>query len=153
MPPLTSKQVRHLLSMPLVARLATVKPDGSPYVVPIWQYWDGQTIYLIPRAKSKFVEYLKNDPRVAISCADDINEKNGRVLIEGNAKILKGPEPMKGLTLQIAKEMAERYKGDSGLQYLQETMDMPRYLIGVKPNKMVTWTGKWHSRYSRVDTQ
>ena len=38
--------VAALLGGPITARLATVRPDGSPYVVPIWQQWDGQGMFL-----------------------------------------------------------------------------------------------------------
>ncbi len=148
MPPLTPEQVDALLAGPMVARLATVKPDGAPYVVPIWQYWDGEVMYLIPRGKSRFVEYLKREPRVAISCADDNEPSRGRILIEGEAEIVDGPTLMSGATLEIAKEMAERYGGEGGLTYLEGTMDMARYLVRVRPTKMTTWAGGWHPRYT-----
>ena len=56
MPTLTKEQIQNLLSTPIIARLATVKPDGSPYLVPVWEYWDGEAMFIIPRAKSKFVK-------------------------------------------------------------------------------------------------
>ena len=55
MPPLTKTQIDALLAGPINARLATVQPDGAPYVVPVWQYWDGTSMYIIPREKSRFV--------------------------------------------------------------------------------------------------
>ena len=52
MPGLTSEQMDELLAGPIIARLATVKPDVAPYVVPVWQYWDGASMFIIPREKS-----------------------------------------------------------------------------------------------------
>ena len=148
MPSLTPEQVDALLARPIVARLATVKLDGAPYVVPVWQYWDGEAMYVIARAKSRFVEHMKREPRVAVSCADDAEESHGRLLIEGKAEIVDGPALMSGVTLQIAREMAERYGGEAGLKYLEGTMDMPRYLLRIRPAKLTTWVGKWHPRYT-----
>ena len=147
MPKLTPEQVAALLATPIIARLATVKPDGSPYVVPVWQHWDGEAMYIVPRARSRFVEYLRNEPRVAVSCADDVNASHSRVLIEGTAEIVVGPVLMEGRMLEIAREMAERYGGEGGLRYLDGTMDKPRYLVRVTPTRMTTWSGGWHARY------
>ena len=147
MPKLTSKEIDQLLSTAIIARLAMVKKDGSPYVVPLWQYWDGQSMYLILRAKSQFVQYLKDEPRVAVSCAEDSHVGHRRVLIEGLAEIMEGPVLMAGVMFKIAAEMAERYGQESGLKYLDSTMNKPRYLVRVMPKKIASWIGDWHPRY------
>ena len=77
MPKLTREQLSEFLATPVVARLATVKPDGGPYVVPVWQHWDGDAMYVIPRGRSRFVEHLRAEPRVAVSCADDVGAGTG----------------------------------------------------------------------------
>lgn len=147
MPSLTRQQIDEFLRTPVIARLATVKPDGAPYVVPVWQYWDGEAMYIIPRRGSRFIEHIEREPRVAVSCADDINPEHSRVLIEGRVEIVEGPVLMHGRMLEIAREMAERYGGQDGLKYLDGTMDKPRYLLRVAPEKVTTWAGGWHSRY------
>ena len=45
---LTRKEIKEFLSGPVVARVATVKPEGTPYVTPVWQHYDGKAIYFIP---------------------------------------------------------------------------------------------------------
>ena len=145
MPELTAEQVNGLLAGPVLARLATVKPDGAPYVVPVWQHWDGEAMYVIPRRMSRFVEHIRSESRVAVSCADDLSST--RVLIEGTAEIVEGPARMAGRMLEIAQGMALRYSGEPGLAYIEATMDKPRYLVRITPLKMTTWTGGWHSRY------
>ena len=148
MPPLTGEQIDDFLSSPVIARLATVKPDGAPYVVPMWQHWDGESIYMVPRARSRFVEYVRLEPRVAVSCADDLHPDHSRVLIEGNAEIVEGPIRMYGRMLEIAREMAHRYGGESGSNYLEGTIEKPRYLLRVVPAKITTWSAGWHERYA-----
>ncbi len=36
MPGVTAKQVDVLLTTPVIERLATVREDGAPYIVPVW---------------------------------------------------------------------------------------------------------------------
>ena len=151
MPQLTPEQVSEFLATPVIARLATVKPDGGPYVVPVWQHWDGESMYVIPRGGARFVEHLRSEPRVAVSCADDwenfVGAGHRRVLIEGRAEIVEGPVLMTGRLLDIAREMAERYQGDAGRKYLDGTMHKRRYLLRIVTDTMTTWEGAWHPRY------
>jgi hypothetical protein len=42
-----------------LAWLATVRPDGAPYIVPLWYHWDGNRFWIIARRKSAFVEHLR----------------------------------------------------------------------------------------------
>lgn len=146
--PLTVEEIDAFLRTPVIARLATVMPDGAPYVVPVWQHWDGSSLYVIPRARSKFVDHVKREPRVAVSCADDVDPAHTRVLIEGTAEIVEGPVEMAGRTLDIANEMARRYMGPDGPRYLARTARRPRYLIRVRPTRITSWRGgEWHRRY------
>ena len=144
---LTKKEIKAFLAGPIVARIATVKPDGSPYVVPVWQYYDGKAIYIIPRMRSVFVQHIKAEPRICISCALD-NAPSTRVILEGKAKIVEGPTIMKGRTLRIARQMAKRYLGERGPEYLEPTRDRPRYLIRMEPEKVTSWKGvEWAPKY------
>ena len=147
MPELTSTEIDELLSRPIIARLATVTPAGTPYIAPLWQTWDGTGMHIIPRAKARFIEHIRANPAVAVSCADDINPEHSRVLIEGRADSVEGPVVMAGETLAIAREMAQRYGGADGLKYLEGTLDKPRYRLRVVPTTITTWQGAWHPRY------
>jgi hypothetical protein len=105
-------------------------------------------MYIIPRGKSKFVEYIKANPKVAVSCADDINPDHSRVLLEGTIEIVEGPVRMEGLGLELGTEMVQRYSGEAGLAYLEKTRDNLRYLLKLTPDKITSWRGEWHQRYA-----
>ena len=149
---MTLEEINEFLSTPVIARLATIQPGGAPYIAPVWQQWDGETMYIVGRAGSQFVEHVLLEPRVSVSCADDVNPEHARVLIEGTAEILEGPAPMAGKMLQVAEEMAVRYMGPDGPMYVRKKVDRPRCLIAIKPDSIVSWSGgDWHPRY--VDDQ
>jgi PPOX class probable F420-dependent enzyme len=61
---------RDLLERPLIAHLATVRPDGGPMVNPVWFVWDGDRIRMThTRTRQKF-RNLQAEPRVALSITD-----------------------------------------------------------------------------------
>jgi PPOX class probable F420-dependent enzyme len=144
---LSSKEIDELLALPIVARIATVKPDGAPNVAPMWQQWDGEAMWIIPRSRASWFENLSKEPRVCISCADDINPGHARVTIEGVAEIVEGPIGLVGRVKEIADEMAVRYMGPAGPGYAAKTADRMRYLIKITPTLITSWRGEWHPRY------
>ena len=62
-----------LLQKPAFANLATLNPDGSPQVTPVWFEYDGQNI-LVNTARGRVKDRnLKREPRVALSIMDPAN--------------------------------------------------------------------------------
>ena len=87
MPKLTDQEMMDFLAeRSHVARIATVRADGSPSVVPVWFIFEGGKVLITPRKHSAFLQNLRGEPRVAIT----IDEEAGRyrkVLFEGKAEI------------------------------------------------------------------
>jgi predicted pyridoxine 5'-phosphate oxidase superfamily flavin-nucleotide-binding protein len=46
---LTPAEVKEFLAEPVVARIATIDENGVPYVTPVWQEWDGEAFWIVPR--------------------------------------------------------------------------------------------------------
>lgn len=140
-----------------LARIATVRSDGSPTVVPVWFVCEGGKILITPRKYSAFYANVQRDPRVAIS----IDEEAGRyrkVLVEGRAEILFPPgedDRWRDIYRRISCRYVDEQSAD---YYLSETIDQPRALIGIAlaKAKVTTWrmpkegeaySGIWHKRY------
>ena len=82
-------------------RLACLKPNGDPFVIPCWHHWEQQgdqvngssenyqqsCFWVIPRSRSKWAEYLKNDPRCSWVIDDD--QTMEKVLCEGVAELVE----------------------------------------------------------------
>jgi hypothetical protein len=51
--------------------VATVRPDGSPHVTPIWGGWDGAAIHIEGGGTTVWARALAFDPRVAVGCDHD----------------------------------------------------------------------------------
>jgi PPOX class probable F420-dependent enzyme len=144
---LTPEELSEFLAGPVVARVATVDAEGRPYVTPVWQEWDGQVMWVVPRMKTLFVQHLKTNPNVAVSCAEDGGTYK-RMTLRGKAEIVFGPAPMEGQCLEIARRMARRYLGENGPQYLEPSIPRPRYLVRIVPEEVRTWDGvEWAKHY------
>ena len=147
---LTKEEMDAFLQRPVVARVGTVKPDGAPYVAPVWQAWDGEFFWIVPREKSTFVKHLRHEPRICLSIALE-DAPYTRVTAQGTAEIVEGPVDSQGGTARwvaVARDMAVRYLGEHGPEYLEPTMDRPRYLVKITPQKITTWEGvEWHEKY------
>ena len=144
---LTPAEIDTFLAGPIVARVAMVTPDGAPYVMPLWQEWDGTAMWFVVRQRSAFVPFLRVNPRLAVSCALDAAPST-RVLLEGRVEFAAGPAPMDGEMLAIARRMATRYLGERGPEYLEPTRARPRYLLRLAPTRITSWEGvEWARHY------
>ncbi|MCC6167712.1 MAG: pyridoxamine 5'-phosphate oxidase family protein [Caldilineaceae bacterium] len=149
---LNAEELDEFLAQAWNARLATVTPENRPYVVPVWYEYDAarRCFYVVARERSDYVAHLRANPAVALHIADDIHLEHTRVLVEGRAEVALGPAiPNQTPRLQtMIESMARRYMGPDGPRYAAQTMDRPRLLITITPERMQSWTGgEWAERY------
>ncbi len=146
-----------------LARIATVRADGSPSVVPVWFIFEGGKVLITPRKHSAFLANLRREPRVAIT----IDEDQGRyrkVLFEGKAEVLFEVGEDRRWD-DVYRRIACRYIDEASADYyLTETRDQPRAPVGVDraKAKVTTWrmptedepySGIWARRYYEVGTR
>jgi PPOX class probable F420-dependent enzyme len=71
-----STKARELISRPVLASLATLNPDGSPQVTPLWVDLDGDdVVFNTARGRVK-ARNLEKDHRVAVSVIDPDDQYN-----------------------------------------------------------------------------
>ena len=66
--------------------LSTVKPDGTPHLVPVWYLWDGDSIYIYSKPDQK-IRNLKQNSAVMLGL-DNTNEGADPIMIAGQATLL-----------------------------------------------------------------
>lgn len=97
------QQLRHLLDKLKLANLATVKPNGTPHIVPIsFVVSDGDLWFTSKKTSIKCRNILKNN-NVAVSI---VGHKHV-ILIEGTAEILSPLE--ESLTPELSKAFVSKY--------------------------------------------
>jgi len=155
---LRREQMDQFLGGNALARLSTLKPDGAPYVVPVWYQWDGDALWFVGRERSAWCRHIANDPRVAVvidSEHSDPDESGNsveipKVMMEGLAEVVETPN-VGGKWVQVAEEMSYRYLGPNGPTYLTSTIQQPRWLIKMTPDRIKTWKGVGWARKYWVD--
>ena len=134
------------LAMGTLCHLACLKDDDTPYVVPCWFDWNGEAFHIIPRQRSAWAGYLQRRPAVALAISEPTPPYR-KVQVEGTAVIVEEPN-VGGTWVLIGRNMSLRYLGEHGPDYLEPTMNQPRWLIRVEPRRIMTWQGVgWHPRY------
>lgn len=144
---LSPTDLDELLGRPVLARLATIGADGFPSIVPVWIEWDGSAAWIVARARSAFVEDIRQDPRVCVSVIAD-DDPNRRAQLFGRIQLVGPPGPLAGQALEIALRMARRYEGESGPAYIERSVGWERQLLRLEPLRVVSWgSPAWHHRY------
>ena len=119
-----SDKAKRLIDGKNFASVATLMPDGSPQVAPVWIDRDGDTIILNATVSRQRTRNLRRDPRVAI-CIFEQNNPYSNVLIRGKVVGItkKGGE-------QHIDKMNMKYRGIP--KYAYHNPKDPRVLIRVK---------------------
>jgi PPOX class probable F420-dependent enzyme len=82
--------------------LATVRPNGSPHLVPIWFVWVAGKIYLCTGADSVKVRNLRQNPQVSIALEDGAQP----IVIEGRAQSIERADAA------VVNEFQRKYEWD-----------------------------------------
>ncbi|GAA2997633.1 PPOX class F420-dependent oxidoreductase [Streptosporangium longisporum] len=108
-----------LLTRPLYAHLATLMPDGTPQVTPVWTVWDGEFLRLTTTTDRQKGRNASARPRVALSVNDP--EQPYRYLeVRGTVERID-PDP-EGAFFDV---LARRY----GLEYEAPVADAARRVV------------------------
>jgi len=146
---MTKDEIEEFLGGNPLCRLGCLDDDGWPYVLPCWYQFADGGFYIVPRERSKWATYIKNDPRVYICI--DVPDGLRKVMCKGEAEILEEAN-VGGKWVGVAENMSLRYLGPNGPDYLKPTLTEPRWLIFVKPTDWQTWQGvDWAKKYKHSD--
>ncbi len=110
--PLDPQATRAFLAAPWVARLACLRPDGSPHVVPVWHEWDGAHFFVAAWQGSLWADYVLANPSVSLSI-DEPWPPLRRVLARGRALPLQAADFPGGLPA-LLERLRRRYLGPAG---------------------------------------
>ena len=67
------QQAKSILDKKTFAHLATLMPDGSPQVTPVWVDYEGDFVVINSAEGRAKPRNMRNDPRVALSATDPDN--------------------------------------------------------------------------------
>jgi PPOX class probable F420-dependent enzyme len=83
-------RIERFLEQEPIVWLSTVRPDGTPHIVPIWFWWDGEALLVFSKPDAQKVRNLRARPSAMLALGD-ADEDFDIGLIEGRAEILDVP--------------------------------------------------------------
>ena len=104
--PSLNAHVEHRLRNDPIVWLITVRPDGRPHVVPVWFFWDGETILICSQPNTQKLRNVRQTPNVMLALDGTGNLGDDVVVVEGTAELLN--EPSLSL-LSAYPAIAEKY--------------------------------------------
>lgn len=99
-------EVTELLEGKPIGHIATIMPDGSPHLVPVWIGYDGKHFLVAgQRDKQRHVN-VSADPRVALTVLDPVDPHGTAYLIHGEVEHVSADGGR-----EFLDEMTEKYVG------------------------------------------
>ena len=134
MPRLPPQEIDEYLRKPYLCHLATIRPDGSPHVAPVWHHYDGAKLMVLAEPHSVKISNIRHDPRVSASIPTK-SAPNGYVQVNGTATISSEWDR------ELLWAMSINYQGrEEGERYAATTVRESEFLlITVTPTKMHGW--------------
>ena len=114
-------------------KLATMRADGRPHVVPIWFVLDGDDIIFMTGANTVKGRNLQRDGRVALS-VDDQQPPYSFVTVEGTIAYADNPPE----ALEWSTRIARRYMGaDLAESFGRRNAVEGELLVRITPTKII----------------
>jgi len=124
-----------LLGGTKTGKLATVRQDGRPHVVPIWFHMDGDKIVFNTGKGSVKGRNILRDPRVSIT-VDDQAPPYSFVTVEGTVSISEDREE----TLHWATRIGGRYMGqDRAEEFGKRNATEGELTVKITPSKILAY--------------
>ncbi len=128
---LLNRPVRHLLRRPLIARLATISPDGYPHIVPIYFMIDHDDIVFGSDDGERKVRNARANRKGAVVIGGQ-PEDGGGFLIQGDLRVEKDPGK------RLERRLAARYADEQEMERLTEEWGgRESVIIRLKPRKVI----------------
>jgi PPOX class probable F420-dependent enzyme len=140
-PAMSAAELRAFLARPLVARLATVRPNGAPQIFPMWFLYEDGVLYMSTRTQAAKLRHIRHNARVAV--AIDVMEaplRNKAVIIDGTAEILTTG------VKEIVTKIYQKYMGTEAASSpaAQRNINTPRVILKITPKKIRTMDTTGH---------
>ncbi|MFE3071547.1 PPOX class F420-dependent oxidoreductase [Streptomyces sp. NPDC059247] len=126
-----SDRLKELLDSPVFVTIATIQPDGSPQVSPVWVKRDGDDVLISTTVGRRKEKNLRRDPRVTV-LLQPFDSPYEYAEIRGTAEL--GTEGGQ----ELIDELSLKYVGKEYREFNPDAAgDAPRVVVRITPRKVV----------------
>jgi PPOX class probable F420-dependent enzyme len=125
-----SDELKRLLDSPVFVHVATLQPDGSPQVTPVWVKRDGEDLLISTTVSRRKARNLERDPRVSV-VVQPFDAPYTYAEIRGSATMTtEGGQ-------ELIDELAQKYTGKHYAAFNPEHhKDDERVVVRITPHKV-----------------
>ncbi|AXK35914.1 PPOX class F420-dependent oxidoreductase [Streptomyces armeniacus] len=125
-----SDSLKKILDDRTFVSIATIQPDGSPQVSPVWVKRDGDDLLISTTVDRRKTANLRRDPRVSV-VVQPADEPYSYAEIRGTASLTtEGGQ-------ELINELAQKYVGKSYAEFNpQSAQDAERVVVRITPRKV-----------------
>jgi len=134
--PLGPDELNDFLEGPWTARLACIRSDGTPHVIPVWQAWNGVHFTVIAWQGSQWADYLQQNPSVSLTI-DEPWPPLRRVVARGTA-VAGADDTTPAALNKLVQTMGRRYLGASANMLKSENV---LRVFHIEPSYLRGWQG------------
>ncbi len=128
-------QISDFLLGPWTARLACIRPDGHPHVIPVWQEWDGKKFSILAWHGSQWVDYIRKNPQVSLT-VDEPWAPYRRITVRGSAKEIQNMDI--DTRTNLLSKLSKRYLGqDTPQRFISQV----QAVFTINPDSLGGWMG------------
>ncbi|MEU1277237.1 PPOX class F420-dependent oxidoreductase [Streptomyces sp. NPDC005805] len=126
-----SERLQELLDGPTFVTLATIQPDGSPQVTPVWAKRDGHDVLISTTVDRRKERNLRRDPRATV-VVQPFDDPYSYAEIRGEVSLTTegGQELIDELSLKYTGKPYAEFNPAAG-------EDAPRVVVRLTPRKVV----------------
>jgi PPOX class probable F420-dependent enzyme len=139
---LEAAEIDEYLGRRIMARMATLRPDGYPHLTPIWFVWEDGVFRHTLGAGRVHLANLAQNPRMSLVIDEDYRLEQGlaagarSVTVRGDAELSQDPDLIRDVTYKALV----KYLGEADAElYLEPIMAEGRTIVTMTPRSWVTW--------------
>ncbi|MGW2087971.1 PPOX class F420-dependent oxidoreductase [Streptomyces sp. NPDC001880] len=126
-----SEELKALLDTPVFVTVATIQPDGSPQVSPVWVKRDGDDVLISTTVGRRKERNLNRDPRVSVVVQPFAAPYNYAEIRGTAALTTEGGE-------ELIDELSVKYTGRKYAEFNPASADdAQRVVVRITPRKVV----------------
>ena len=136
----TARLERFLAAEPVVW-LSTVRPDGTPHLVPIWFSWDGEALIVFSKPHAQKVRNLRTNPHAMLALGEP-DEDFDVVLADARVELVDRP------ATELPAEHLRKYGARMAALGLTPEEFLATYsqVLRVVPVRSLGWHGRMTPR-------
>ncbi|MFF7233602.1 PPOX class probable F420-dependent enzyme [Streptomyces sp. 2333.5] len=126
-----SDDLKKLLDSPVFVTVATIQPDGSPQLSPVWVKRDGDDLLFSTTVGRRKEANIRRDPRVSV-LIQPFDAPYTYAEVRGSASLTTEGGP------QLIDELSQKYTGKPYADFNPAAADdAPRLVVRITPRKVV----------------